>query len=168
MVVPLSVLPQTHCIRITRERVRQDVVSCILPLFRMFSHSWVPPARGVLGELHLDISRHSASWYQVLSGHIWSLVGLPWWFGGKESAHNAGDVGLIPGSGRNPGEGNGNPLQHSCLGNPMDRGAWRATIHRVTKESDTTEQLNSNHIQAQAVSWRMKLCLAVSFPAHKN
>ena len=52
---------------------------------------------------------------------------------GKGSACNAGDLGLIPGSGRSPGEGNGNPLQYSCLGNPMDRGAWRATVHGVAK-----------------------------------
>ena len=51
---------------------------------------------------------------------------------------NAGDVGLIPGLGRSPGEGNGNLLQYSCLGNPVDRGAWWATVHGVTKESDTT------------------------------
>ena len=49
---------------------------------------------------------------------------------------NAGDVGLIPGLGRSPGEGNGNPLQYSCLGNTVDRGAWWATVHGVTKESD--------------------------------
>ena len=52
---------------------------------------------------------------------------------GKESTCNAGDLGLIPGSGRSPGEGNGNPLQYSCLENPMDRGAWRAADHRVEK-----------------------------------
>ena len=51
----------------------------------------------------------------------------------KESACNAGDLGSIPGSGRSPGEGNGNPLQYSCLENPMDRGAWWATVHGVTK-----------------------------------
>ena len=51
---------------------------------------------------------------------------------------NAGDVGSIPGSGRSPGEGNGNPLLYSCLGNPRDRGAWQATIHGVTEESDMT------------------------------
>ena len=51
---------------------------------------------------------------------------------------NAGDVGLIPGLGRSPGEGNGNLLQYSCLGNPVDRGAWWVTVHGVTKESDTT------------------------------
>ena len=53
---------------------------------------------------------------------------------------NAGDLGLIPGSGRSSGEGNGNPLQYSCLENYMDRGAWWATVHKSCKESDTTEQ----------------------------
>ena len=51
----------------------------------------------------------------------------------KHLAYNAGDLGLIPGSGRSSGEGNGNPLQHSCLENPMDRGAWWATVHGVAK-----------------------------------
>ena len=51
----------------------------------------------------------------------------------KESAFNVGDLGSIPGLGRSPGEGNGNPLQYSCLENPMDRGAWWATVHGVTK-----------------------------------
>ena len=51
----------------------------------------------------------------------------------KASVYNAGDPGLIPGLGRSPGEGNGNPLQSSCLQNPMDRGAWWATIHGVAK-----------------------------------
>ena len=58
--------------------------------------------------------------------------GLPWWLS-KESTFNAGDRGLIPGSGRSPEEGNGNPLQYSCPGNPMDRGAWWATAHRVER-----------------------------------
>ena len=55
---------------------------------------------------------------------------------------NAGDarnVGLIPGLGRSPGEGNGNPLQYSCWGNLMDRGAWQAAVHGVTEELDTTQ-----------------------------
>ena len=52
---------------------------------------------------------------------------------GKESSCNAGDPGSIPGSGRFSGEGNANPLQYSCLGNPMDRGAWWATVHEVAK-----------------------------------
>ena len=63
---------------------------------------------------------------------------FPWQLSDKESACNSGDVGLIPGSERSPGEGNGNPLQYSCLENPMDRGAGWGTVHGVTKESDTT------------------------------
>ena len=51
----------------------------------------------------------------------------------KASACNEGDLGLIPGLGRSPGEGNGNPLQYSCLENPMDGGAWWATVHGVAK-----------------------------------
>ena len=54
---------------------------------------------------------------------------------------------LIPGLGRSPGKGNGNPLEYSCLGNPMDRGTWQAAIHGVTKESDTTKRLNKNIAQ---------------------
>ena len=56
----------------------------------------------------------------------------------KNLPANAGDVGLIPGSGRSPGEGNSKPLQYSCLGNPMDRGAWQAIVHGVAKNSDMT------------------------------
>ena len=52
---------------------------------------------------------------------------------GKESACNEGDPGSIPESGRSPGGGHGNPLQYSCLENPTDRGAWRATVHGVAK-----------------------------------
>ena len=56
---------------------------------------------------------------------------------GKESACNAGDPGLIPGLGKSSAEGNGNPLQYSCLENPMDRGAWQATVHGIARV-DTT------------------------------
>jgi len=56
----------------------------------------------------------------------------------KNLPANVADVGLIPGSGRSPGEGNGNPLQYSGLENPMNRGPWQATVHGVAKESDTT------------------------------
>ena len=60
-------------------------------------------------------------------------MGLPQWPVGKESTCNAGNMGSIPGSGKSPGEGNGNPLQYSYLENPMDRGACQATVHRVAK-----------------------------------
>ena len=65
---------------------------------------------------------------------------IPWWLRGKESTCNAGDGGSAPGLGRSSGEGNGNPLQCSCLGNRMDRGAWRGH-----KESDKTEHSLTHH-----------------------
>jgi len=58
---------------------------------------------------------------------------LSWWLRGEESTCNAGDLGSIPGLGKSPGEGNGNPLQYSCLGNPMDRGAWWAIVYEVAR-----------------------------------
>ena len=61
------------------------------------------------------------------------LTGFPGSLGSKESTYNAGDTGLIPGLGRFPGKGNGNLLQYFFLENPMDRGAWRATVRGVTK-----------------------------------
>ena len=71
--------------------------------------------------------------------------GLPRWLRDEESACNAGDASSNLGSGRSPGEGNGNPLQHSCLDNPMDRGTWQVTSLKGHKEEDITEQLNSNN-----------------------
>ena len=68
-------------------------------------------------------------------GQVWLCWGFPGGSDGKESACNVGDLGSIPGSGRSPGGGHGNPLQYSCLENPMDRGAWRATVHRVTSQT---------------------------------
>ena len=62
-----------------------------------------------------------------------ATLGFPGGSDGKESACNAGDLGSIPGSGSSPGEGNGNPLQDSCLENPKDGGAWWATVHGVAK-----------------------------------
>ena len=60
-------------------------------------------------------------------------VDFPGGSDGKASVYNAGDLGSIPGSGRSPGEGKGNPLQYYCLENPMDRGAWWAKVHGVAK-----------------------------------
>ena len=61
---------------------------------------------------------------------------------GKEFTCNAGDTGSVPGLGRSLGGGNGNPLQYSCLENPMDRGAWWATVHGVAKELDVTARMH--------------------------
>ena len=71
---------------------------------------------------------------------------IDWLDGGsgvKVSACNAGDLGSIPGSGRSPGEGNGNPLQYSCLENPMDGGAWSASVHGVTKSQTRLSDFTS-------------------------
>ena len=66
------------------------------------------------------------------------IRGFPGGSDGKASACSVGDPGSIPGSGRSPSEANGNPLQYSYLGNPIDRGAWLAMVPGVTKESDMT------------------------------
>ena len=63
----------------------------------------------------------------------WTMKGFPHSSVGKESACNAGDLGLIPGWERSPGEGNSNPFQYSCLENPMNREAWLATVPRVSR-----------------------------------
>ena len=74
--------------------------------------------------------------------YIFSLSSLLWAFpGGSDGKESACKAGLIPGLGRSPREGNGNLLKYSCLENSMDRGAWRAVVHGVAKESDMTEQL---------------------------
>ena len=65
--------------------------------------------------------------------------GFPGGTSGREPTCNAGDRGSIPGSGRSPEQGNGKPLQYSCMENPMDRGAWQATVHGVAKELNMTE-----------------------------
>ena len=66
---------------------------------------------------------------------------------GKNPPASAEDTGLIPGSGRSPGGGNGNSLQYSCLGNPMDRGAWRATVHGVIKiQTQLSDSTATNHL----------------------
>ena len=86
-------------------------------------------------------------WYDAGSSGIWKtwalvpamlLNGFPGDSAVKNPPASAGDRGLIPELGRSPGEGNGNPLQYSCLGNPMERGAWQATVHGVAKESEMT------------------------------
>ena len=78
----------------------------------------------------VGVCGHSLS-IDFFSCKIRRKEGLPWWLRG--SACNAADPDSIPGSGRSPGEGNGYPLQYSCLENSMDRGAWQATVHDIAK-----------------------------------
>ena len=75
----------------------------------------------------------------------------------KNLPASAGDAGSIPGLGRSRAEGNGNPLQYSCLGNPMDRGAWWATVHRVARVGHDLvtkqQQINTNYIKGGLLLW---------------
>ena len=80
------------------------------------------------------LSLRCRAWKPVYTfSHIYTKVGFPGDSDIKESPWNMGDPGSVPGSGGSPGEGNGHPLQYSCLEDSMDRGAWRDTVHGVTK-----------------------------------
>ena len=109
------------------------------------------------------------SYHLRLAALLWEAVKLRSWVSGtggfpddsvvKNPPANAGDADSIPESGRSPGEGNGNPLQYSCLGNPMDRGVWQAAVHGIRKESDMTEHAHTQHASGVRVpSFRSWLC----------
>ena len=87
--------------------------------------------------------------------HYSYLWRLSLWLRGKESTWNAGDMGLLPGLGRSPGEENGNILQYSCLGNPMDRGAWMAPVHLVVQ--------SLSRVRLSAASWTVAHQASLSF-----
>ena len=74
------------------------------------------------------------------------------WLGSKESTSQCRRCGFIPWVRKTPGEGNGNPLQYSCLGNPMDRGTWRVTVYRVAVALDTAEHVHTHHLIAEKPS----------------
>ena len=97
-------------------------------------HFWC--ALEMMTHFYLEISNfHICQWCCI--NNIWVLIATMFCFpsgsDGKESAHNAGDLGSVPGSGRSLGEGNDNWLQYSFLANPIDRGAWWAIVHEITK-----------------------------------
>ena len=85
----------------------------------------------------------NAEWYSEKQFFSFITVkfrgGFPGSSVSKESACNSGDPGLISGSGKSPGKGNGNPIQYSCLENPIDRGAWQATVHGVARHDLATK-----------------------------
>ena len=130
------------------------LLHCVCVYLYIFTHTpwrrkWQPTPVLLPGKFHGQRSLVGYGPWGHTVGHDWATEhtrihiyncvlyiricewGLPRWLSGKESACQAGDAGLIPGSGRSPGRGNGNPLQYSCLENHMDRGAWQATVHGV-------------------------------------
>ena len=83
------------------------------------------------------------------------MPGLPWYLSGKEPPANAGDAASIPGLGKSTGEGTGNPLQYSCLPNPMDRGAWRAAVHGIAKvrqDLATEQRILLRHVRTNVTT----------------
>ena len=120
-----------------------------------------PPVLGAWSLNHWTARKVPLVLLLLLCNILISKLGLPWWLSVKYPPANTGDTGvagLIPGSGRSPGEGNGNPLQYSCLGNPMDRVAWWATVHRVWVGHD----LVTKQQQQQNVSYPADCLLASS------
>ena len=87
------------------------------------------------------------------SPFLWGRRGLPRWLTGKEFAYNAGNTGSVPGPGRSPGEGNGNPLQYSQLENPMHREAWWVIVHWVTRVGHNlaTKQQQKHRVEDERV-----------------
>ena len=107
--------------------------------------------------------RFCLDWLFFLHASI-HLIRLSWWLSSKESACRArvaGDVGLTPGSGRPPGGGHGNPLQYSCLENPVERGAWQVVVHRVEKSRTWLKQLAGTHPLDQAPFVEKTVCAIV-------
>jgi len=84
-------------------------------------------------------------------------LGFPGGSDGKETACSVGEQGLFPGSGGFPGEGNGNPFQYSCLEYPMDRGAWQATVPRVTKSQTQLSDFTFTFMGQERVMWTEEL-----------
>ena len=99
-----------------------------------------------------SISRGKPKWKRILKKkYIYIYIYIErererecsWWLSGEEPTADAEDVGSIPGSGRSPVVGNGNPLQYSCMGNPMDREAWWAIVHGVTESQTRLKRLST-------------------------
>ena len=112
-----------------------------------FSHCWFDckpfykiKTQHFFLKIHYDYCQNTTLQFHL--SRLFRHQGFPGSSNGKESACNTGDLDLIPASGKSPGEGNGHSPQYSCMKNPMDGGAWQATVHGGRKESDTTERLH--------------------------
>ena len=126
-------------------------------MFRCYIHNaadgYAPVGTGIgliFARIYFYACQHQYCFDLTDSDYIFWLKGFTGGLDSKESAYNAGDPGSLPGSGRSSGEGNGNPLQYSCLKNSVDRGIWWTTVHGVTK---SRTQLSDFHSLTSYVSW---------------
>ena len=119
--------------QVTRDLISQTWMKHFSPAVVAQIKHWT--AKEILDQIFLFFSPNQL--FLILLPHS-DKRGFPGGSDGKESVYNAGDPGSNLGLGRSPGEGNGNPCQYSCLRNPMERGAWWATVHEVTKEYNMT------------------------------
>ena len=126
-------------------------VSCIAGRFFTYWATGEAPsqAENIFLNIREFTTRRSIRWCSERMFRLW--MGFPSGSVGKESSCNAGDLGSIPGLWRSPGGGHGNPLQYSCLENPMDRGAWWVIVHRVPNISDMTERITSTYTLVKAL-----------------
>ena len=99
------------------------------------------------------------SWLQA--AFCFKQIGLPWWL---RWPANTGDLSSVPGSGRSPGGGNGNPLQCSFLENPMDRGAWWAAVHRVAKNQTWLKRLSTQCLYFKQERWQISAMFGGPWP----
>ena len=137
---------------------------CVYPL--LLKHNQENIALFFILALHLIFSQYAEISLFLVSSYLqFHCLVLPWWLSGKNPPANPGDLGSIPGLARFPGEGNSNPLQHSCLGNPMDRVVWWATVHGVSKNQ---MQLNNLDVTKQLrISTKLCLKVDISFPGRE-
>ena len=112
-----------------RDFVSFPSIACLLYIRSLVHSRWA----SLVAQLVKNLLAVWETWVRSLGWEDPLEKGFPHSLVSIESACNAGDPGSIPGLGRSPGEGNGNPVQYSCLENPMDRGAWQATVHGVAR-----------------------------------
>ena len=105
-----------------------------------------------------NMSIFGSNTHKMIRSGLGSVLGFPCGSDGKESACNAGDLGSISGSGRSPGERSGNPLQYSCLENPMDRGAWQIIVQGVAVRHDWA----TNTLGGVLVTGKDKMCAIIT------
>ena len=119
------------------------ILSMLAPSLPLCGPAWEP--KTLFSHTHTPSAGHPTGSAFNLYESDHTALGFPGGSVVKDPPANVGDAGLIPGWGRSPGEGNGNPLHYACLRNPMDRGAWWVTQSTGCKESDATEKLNNSN-----------------------